>query len=48
MLLPVDTFKGKFENFHKPDNPRYKLDYAWDYYLWTPKCEYEKINISFP
>jgi len=48
MLLPVDTFKRKFERFHKPNNPSYKPDHAWDYYLWTPKCEFEKIDIGFP
>jgi len=48
MLLPVDTFKRKFERFHKPNKPRYKPNHAWDYYLWTPKCEFEKIDISFP
>tara|TARA_R100000353_G_scaffold128825_1_gene91441 strand:+ start:197 stop:745 length:549 start_codon:yes stop_codon:yes gene_type:complete len=48
MLLPVDTFKNKFERFHKPNKPRYKPNHAWDYYLWTPKCEFEKIDISFP
>jgi len=44
----LETFKINFERFHKPNNLRYKPDHAWDYYLWSPNCEFEKINIGFP